>query len=384
MKPIHINPDCSLIIVHPAYPKMHLLLTHFVLEPNAAYVRFNGEQLDVNDLFQQIESEISDLRHISNLVLDECDRALPDALKTVLSTLSKQLDQTRIVVFSRNSQLDWVYDGFQPHFQIVPKAFLSTTTADMPISHLEVFAMGSGRVFLNGREILNWGGTSRLHLFFFMIDSQKASLRKIIQTLWNNTPRQNAINLFHVTKKSIHEVLGFQLIEYIGGYYQITPKIHIHYDVQQINELIEKGIETHHKNHLLEARKMCHHDFLSGVQHQWIDKRRNELQARNLECIENLAHIAYQCGDIDEALHLYYQVWSTNRLREDIALEVMRIYLHKNQPDKALEVFWQTKDYIQDSLGIVPDSPLLHLGEIAQKRSLKAHISNKTDNKTVS
>jgi hypothetical protein len=52
----------------------------------------------------------------------------------------------------------------------------------------------------------------------------------------------------------------------------------------------------------------------------------------------------------------------------------MKIYLHLRQPEKALEIYWRTSDYLNDTVGVSPYHPLQQLGEMAQSQSLQAQI----------
>ncbi|MDQ7024525.1 MAG: hypothetical protein Q9P01_15735 [Anaerolineae bacterium] len=55
----------------------------------------------------------------------------------------------------------------------------------------------------------------------------------------------------------------------------------------------------------------------------------------------------------------------------------MEICLDQNHPEKALEIYHGTQNYLLSHVGIQPDKPLQHLGEVAQKQILSQYIATK-------
>ncbi|NJL95427.1 MAG: hypothetical protein HC915_17740, partial [Anaerolineae bacterium] len=103
---------------------------------------------------------------------------------------------------------------------------------------LEVRAFGAGRVQLNGQAVVSWDGILPRSLFFFLVDKGLATRTEIFNTFWPNLSVREATNVFHVTKRKISEVLGIDLTVYMSGFYHISPKIHLSYDVALFNQAL--------------------------------------------------------------------------------------------------------------------------------------------------
>src|ERR1700694_1025432 len=92
---------------------------------------------------------------------------------------------------------------------------------------LEVFGFGTGRAFVNGELIAQWDGMLPYTLFFYMVDRGMTTRDEIFKTFWPNLSIREATNVFHVTKRKVNELLGFDLTAYWSGFYRISPNVEL-------------------------------------------------------------------------------------------------------------------------------------------------------------
>ena len=161
-----LDEGVRVVIAHPNYFRQHLLLNTFLGE--SIYIRFEGVRLNHQQLAQQFEMALvaqtddTSLKHITNLILDECDRAQPQAFDHFLTDVVAKFSG-RVLVISRQVPQAVLNDpGLRQRTRFIPvdkyQMLLDYTDLGEQSALLEVFALGQGRVLLNGRNIDEWDG----------------------------------------------------------------------------------------------------------------------------------------------------------------------------------------------------------------------------------
>jgi DNA-binding SARP family transcriptional activator len=370
-----------LIIVSPTYRNKPQYLAQFLNSAAISYVRFEGANLLVDDMVTQILSVGADwnaFRDFSYLILDECDRSIPAEFDYILHKLLFELPDTHIVVLSRRLP-DIIYDSAaRDLIQIFPKI---TTDNFHPVDSvnvsLEVQAFGSGRAAVNGHDITDWKGYQFKEIFFFMIENPRVSRHVIANTFWSQLDIKAAMRVFHVAKRQLHKMLGFRLIEYVNGVYQLSRQINLHYDVARFLRLIEDGIIAQDEAMLTQAYQMCRYNFLQESDAVWVKNCRQEIHSQYAEAILQLANIKAATGYTDMAIELYRQLRTLLPQREDIAKRLMGLYMERGEPEAALQIYQEIADYLLREVGLQPASDLTKLGEDAQLQTLKSYIRRK-------
>ncbi len=99
---------------------------------------------------------------------------------------------------------------------------------------------------------------------------------EIFETFWPNLNTREATNVFHVTKRKISEVLGTELTVYGSGFYHISPKIQLSYDVSLFNQLVQDSDSpTADTTALRQALALYRGDYLISISMDWVVKRRD-------------------------------------------------------------------------------------------------------------
>jgi DNA-binding SARP family transcriptional activator len=364
-----LDSNTKFVFIQPAYLPQHAILEMFLQEPACLYVCFEDSavtQSTIHDRLQQYLNQQfphgswSDVRL---LILDECDRANLAELENMLSGFL-DLPEMRILLLSRLVP-DFIRTNpaISAHTHIVPIDSRLMFPDDIEAHQktlLEVRALGSGHVFLNGKPITDWDGELPRNLFFYLIDRGMATRPQIFDAFWPDLPIHEATNVFHVTKRKINEILDLDLTQYSGGFYRIAPNIELVYDVSLFKDLMQRSaVETNNAAYELLERAIWLYkgDFLSGIDSQtntWVNSRRHELIQLYGESLFTQGKLIEQSGDIPVALGLFIRASALNRQREDLAGIIMDLYRKLGLYEDALKTYERIEADISDTVGISP------------------------------
>lgn len=363
--------DKRIIFLHPNFKGQHLILGGFLQE--AVYIRFQGHDLDEIQLRSQLESALQHATGSGKLdgmveyvVLDEADRAVPGALLEFLSTLLVELNQGRVLVLGRIFPQSVLEDSrigsSTAFFPEDPRVMLWNYAQNTDEVLLEVRAFGEGRVQLNGRNVDNWDGALPRALFFYLVDRGMVTRAEIFQTFWANLNTREATNVFHVTKRKISEVLGTELTLYGSGFYHISPKIQLSYDVSLFNQLVQDSDnEDASDENLRRAISLYRGDYLLSLKSDWVLQRRESLQQSVCDAMIALGRIYEEQGARTDALGYYLRAATLKPEREDAAFAIMQLYRDMQMPDDALQVYRRLAKTLHNQLKLEPSARLQKL-----------------------
>ena len=389
-----IDPGVRLVVIHPNCIQQHLLIAELLTEAEFAYVRFDGKDLTRAQLEAQLEQALIDqfgearLSGARYLVLDECDCVSSDDLGQFLHSFLNEYADIQILLFAR-----------QPLVPVLHEVSLREQAAFIPVEEslmlwdyarrdentpilLEVRALGTGRVLLNGRAVDDWDGVLPRSLFFYLVDKGMTTRSDIFETFWPNLTVREATNVFHVTKRKISEVLGVDLTTYWSGFYRVSPDIELSYDVVQFSELVQSSVVEKPSlalEMLQRAVWLYRDDFLTSLQSDWVLNRREELRQTYSDSLISLAKLVERDGqavDGAESLGLYLRALHNNPQREDVAHSTMMLYRQMGRFDDALVVYDRLRNELQHNLGV---APARYLQELAYE--LEAEEMSSTDSR---
>lgn len=360
-----------IIFLHPNFKGQHLILDDFLKE--AFYVRFQGINLDESQLRRQMEAVLQAVTgtdkldgKVDYIILDETDRALPAALIGFLQAIVSELDRGRILVLGRVFPQGLLEDrrlnSLSAFIPSDPRVMLWDYAQNTEEVLLEVRAFGEGRVQLNGRNVDNWDGALPRALFFYLVDRGMVTRAEIFQTFWSNLSTREATNVFHVTKRKISEVLGTELTLYGSGFYHISPKIQLSYDVSLFNQLVqESDNEDDGDENLRDALSLYRGDYLLSIKSDWVLSRRESLQQAVCDSLIALGRIYEERGESERALGCYLRAARLKPEREDSAFAIMSLYRDLQLPDDALQVYRRLAKTLHQKLKLEPSTHLQKL-----------------------
>lgn len=322
-------------------------------------------QDEIEPLVSAMAADLNDLCATPFLlILDEFDQAdIADDLQVFIEKLVDQLpDQCKLVLSSRQlPRLPWVSMIAQNKAIILRDSDLvSENFYQTPFegeARVNAFGLGPGHVILDGHTVDTWEGHLPRLLFFFCLDRPMVTRSEICRAFWPELENDQAVNVFHVTKRRLHkalEVVGMDILIHEGGYYRINPALTIHYDIFDLVSALVQGRQTEGKERLKawqRAMELYSRPFLQGHTEGWIVKRREEYLTGYLEALTNVARLRLEDNRPEQALNLLLKAVQENSTRQDLHREVMKLYAGLGRRSEAAGHYRKLEQLLKESHG---------------------------------
>jgi DNA-binding SARP family transcriptional activator len=300
-----------------------------------------GSDLQLIDRERLLEHLLLDIAELSQepffLILDEYDASenANDVQEFLEAMLLNLPDHCQVIINSRNMpRLPWIALVAQNQAVILNDNSLVErdpyrieTGGDL--AELTVHCLGPNFISKDGETIENWEGHLPRLLFIFALERPVVTRSEICQSFWPNLDNDQAVNVFHVTKRRLHKALGFDALVHQDGYYQVNPQINIQYDVTAFTSALVRGRINQGEVAAAawqEAIDLYQGPFLQGHTEDWVVDQRTAYQTGYLEAMMSLAHIRAQTGRPDHALRILVQASSENADFEPLHQEIMKLY----------------------------------------------------------
>lgn len=321
----------------------------------------------LGDLLDAFVADIMDLASEPfALILDEYDRTdgADDIQWFVEQTILRAPARCRIVINSRTlPRLPWISLIAQKKAVILRDDQLVTSNFyDMLESggqmQLQVNALGPGYVYLDGEAISTWEGHLPRLLFFFALDRPVVTRSEICQAFWPDLENDQAVNVFHVTKRRLHKALNFDVLVHDGGYYRVNPEVAVRHDITEFVGALVRGRmpETEDKASAWQtAIDLYRGPFLQGHSDLWIVERRAEYQQGYLEALSEMARIRLSEGRQEHALGLLLRAVGENDRYEPIHRQIMQLYADLGRRSEAAAHYQKLLDQLKQE-GKAPEA----------------------------
>ena len=266
---------------HPTFGR------HVNMLPSTVYEDKDQFELLV-ETFARDLSEVSDEPFV--FILDEYDRGdTADDIQRFVERLVDYVPENCHVILNGRTlpRLPWVSLVAQGKAALLrDNELINENFYDLTLEgddNLWVYALGPGYVLLNETTIESWEGHLPRLLFFFVLDKPIVTRSEICEAFWPDLDSDQAVNVFHVTKRRLHKALDMDVLVHDGGYYRVNPELGIQYDLMDfVTTLMEGRDETLDIKTRMKAwdrvMNMYHGPFLQGHSDPWISERREEYQ----------------------------------------------------------------------------------------------------------
>jgi DNA-binding SARP family transcriptional activator len=213
--------------------------------------------------------------------------------------------------------------------QVVRRDFFGAASQDGV--DIEVYGLGPGFVIVNGKLVEDWEGHLPRLLFFFALDKPVITRSEICHSFWPDLEIEQAVNVFHVTKRRLHKALGvdFDVLLHDEGYYRLNPAFSIDYDVMSFTaSLLEARSDDTDgaQDKWQRVIDLYRGPYLQGHHEPWIDDRRRDFRAGYIEALSNLANIRIAAARLDHGLALLLRAVGADNSREALHLQIMELY----------------------------------------------------------
>lgn len=217
---------------------------------------------------------------------------------------------------------------------------------------LEVFALGPGLVDFKGDRIQNWEGHLPRLLFFFTLDKPVVTRSEICSAFWPDLAIDQAVNVFHVTKRRLHKALGTDVLVHQDSHYRVNPELNVYFDVLDFVETLMKGRNPDNPKPFeawQHAAKLYRGPFLQGHNDPWIQERRSAFRVGYLEALTNMANAWIGKDRKELALKLYRQALDEDFKREDIHRDIMKLYTDLGRRSEAVAHYQELEKTFEDA-----------------------------------
>ncbi len=285
------------------------------------------------------------------LVLDEFDRAdLADDVQRFVERLSHHApERCKIVLNSRTlPRMPWLSMIAKGHAvilrdgHVVQEDIYSNRNACG--ASLKVLSLGPGYVFLDDYLIDNWEGHLPRLLLFFALDRPEVTRNQICETFWPKLALDQAVNVFHVSKRRLHKAVGVDVLAHDGTYYRVDPDTPFYFDAFEFIEAILEGRHGDPADPFelwQRVAKLYRGPFLQGHNDSWILERREAYQNAYIEALENIADIWEVRESYELALHTLTRALDTDFSRDEIHFKLLRLYARLGRRAEAVAHFRQ-------------------------------------------
>ncbi len=328
----------SLLKQHPTFGRQLNLLPADVLEDPYAHLD------TVLSCFIAELAELADGEFY--LILDEFDRAdLADDVHRFVERLAHAMPNNCKIILNGRSlpRLPWLPMIAKRHTLILRDGNLLDrdiyNNGNTPNASLKVLSLGPGYVFLNDSLVDHWAGHLPRLLLFYVMEHPMVTRNQICKVFWPNLEIDQAVNVFHVTKRRLHKALGMDILAHDGRYYRIDPSIHFYFDAF---DFVEALLEGRHNQPAKPSELWQKIDglyrgpFLQGHNEQWILERREAYCAAFLESLEKIAEVWVDEEKYELALQTLKRAIDADFSAESSHLKLLKLYVKLGRPAEAV------------------------------------------------
>ncbi|MFZ4828394.1 MAG: AfsR/SARP family transcriptional regulator [Phototrophicaceae bacterium] len=308
-----------------------------------------GGMIEIAQAFAQDLAEVSSETFI--WILDEYDHS--DSVDDIQHFVDVLLDflpsHVKILINSRTlPRLPWTSLMAQGKVLIlqdkqVIKQNHATSSSSLTEyhSHIKVCVLGHGDIYVDDRLIETWDGHLPRLLFFFALDRPMLTRSEICETFWSEMNHDQAVNVFHVTKRRLHKALGMDALIHLNGYYTINPNIQVESDLDRFVNALEIARNKDNDpitrlNAWQQTVELYRAPFLQGYTEKWVVNRRKDFQYGYIEALLALADKRMEEQRPEHALIFYQRAITDDYNRQDIHRKIIQLYLHMGRRSEAL------------------------------------------------
>jgi DNA-binding SARP family transcriptional activator len=302
------------------------------------------------------------------LILDDYDSSanIEGAQGFMEAVLSQLPPQCQVIINSRSlPRLPWLALVARNKAIILNDDLLML---DNPYRHEQEASLGTLQVRCLGQNVIQrdhelieeWEGHLPRLLFIFALERPVVTRTEICQAFWPDLDLDQAVNVFHVTKRRLHKALSIDVLVHQEGYYQVNPQIHLEYDTSTFVAALLQGRTGPAEEAAAaweRALELYQGDFLPGQQEAWIKTQRQAYQQGYVEAVLAVAAHRVKAGRPEQALRLLSQACQSQEQYEVLHWELMTLYSQLGRRSEAAAHFQAWQQLLkQQGLSLSPQS----------------------------
>jgi DNA-binding SARP family transcriptional activator len=293
----------------------------------------------------------------SYFILDEYDRSdSADDVQMFVEQLVPLLPSNCVLVINSRTlpRLPWVSMIAQKQAVLLRDAELVTRDFyGVPPSvekQVEVFGLGPGLVLVNGTLVDDWEGHLPRLLFFYALQKPVVTRSEICAAFWPELDMDQAVNVFHVTKRRLHKALGLDLdiLMHDESYYAVNATLNVDYDVLDfVSALLDARKDENNFALWQIVVDSYRGPFLQGHSEPWILARRADFRAGYLEALMHMARIRVNEKHPEHALSFLQRGVSADMANVPLHREIMLLFTSLGRRSEAVAHFNKVSEYFK-------------------------------------
>ncbi len=261
--------------------------------------------------------------------------------------------------FDSDSRLRVWLDGLRAEAAAPPREVKPEVVAR---PRIEVRAFGPGQVFRDGQPLAasEWGGSAiARELLFYLLERSPQSKEKIGAIIWPDLSPARMTNAFHAAKYRARRALGAEFVIFEDDSYRIDPAAGISYDVAEFERLLDSARrraadDPERVTELGQAVALYTGEYLTGVYSDWPMERRQALQTRYFDALNQLVDTVLRGREFERALALCRRGIELDYFREELHQGLIRSLAETGRRAEALAHYRTFAQRLQRELGAAP------------------------------
>lgn len=242
-----------------------------------------------------------------------------------------------------------------------------TREADLEGLQIEVRALGSSRILVNGVEPRELKPLTR-EILFYLVDKERVRRDKLMEEFWPDQSSGRQVTSLHTAIYGIRSCLGKDSVLFDGTVYQIDPATPLVYDVAQFEKAVlvaERLLPGDPRLlfALTEAVRTYQGDFHPELDRLWVDERRRSLELKYLDLLANYSEEALVRDRPTEAVDILRQAIRLNPLRDDTNRFYMEALGRLGRRSELVAHYQEYVGLLRQELGLDPPPDLTELYE---------------------
>lgn len=223
-------------------------------------------------------------------------------------------------------------------------------------AHLEARTLGPGLVYVDGDLIDAWEGHLPRLLLFFSLDRPVVTRSEICQAFWPGLEIDQAVNVFHVTKRRLHKALGEDVLIHTQTHYRVNPEIPVYYDAVEFVEALAEGRNPNGANRVeswKKAASLYGGPFLQGHEEKWVQERRSAYRFGYMEALMNVADHWIGRERYEMAIRQYEQAITEEYSSELAHRQLLKLYTTLGRRSEAVAHYQTMSQRFQDEKRVI-------------------------------
>lgn len=238
-------------------------------------------------------------------------------------------------------------------------------SSGLPCHVVEVYLLGTPRIFVDGKEILPayWKTSKAMKIFCYLCFSEHKKLGRetLIEAVWRGIPLSQSSKRFrkaiHHVRKTFEQVTGMSdnPVIYKEESYSFAPHFHIFLDTDEFVSLVERAQKCMDDiNALNPLVKKILHVYGSGFAHGWYEPWTEQVRSQYRNKMEELliqaADSAHRNRKFDWAILWLKHAIEMNPLEEEYHKKLWQVFAHVSRIKDMQEDFKKLKQQYRKEL----------------------------------